>query len=90
MRTALWWGGGLLVVELALVLVALGLTGHAVPVLGFLGVVAGIIAQLLGSILIVTVFLVPVVLLVVFFVRRMPTRMVDRDPGGESLQGPER
>jgi hypothetical protein len=90
MRTALWWGGGLLALELVLVLAAFTMTGHPVAVLGFLGVVASIIAQLLGAILVVTLFLIPVAAVIIFFVRRMPATMVDRDPRGESLQGPER
>jgi hypothetical protein len=90
MRTALWWAGGLLALELALVLAAFALTGHPVAVLGFAGVVAAIIAQLLGAILVVTVFLIPVAGLIAFFVRRMPATMVDRDPAGEALREHER
>jgi uncharacterized membrane protein len=90
MKTALWWAAGLLAIELGLVLAAFALTGHTVAVLGFFGVVAGIIAQLLGAIIIVTVFLVPLAAIIIFFVRRMPATMVDRDPGGESLRENER
>jgi len=90
MKTALWWAAGLVALELALVLAAFALTGHSVAVLAFLGTVAAIHAQLLGAILIVTLVLIPVVGLVALFVRRMPARMVDRDPHGESLRSPER
>jgi hypothetical protein len=90
MKTALWWAAGLVALELALVLAAFALTGHPVAVLGFLGAVAAIIAQLLGAILIVTLFLIPIAGVIVLFVRRMPVRMVDRDPHGEALRGPER
>jgi len=86
MKAALWWGAGLLALELGLVGLALALSGHEVAVLAFVGTVAVILAQLLGSILMVTVCLVPVVLLVIWAVRRMPARMVDRDPGGEGLR----
>jgi membrane protein implicated in regulation of membrane protease activity len=86
MKTALWWGAGLLAVELGLVLMAVTLMGHEVVALGFIGAVAAIIAQLLGAILLVSLWLIPVVLVVVFFVRRMPSRMVDRDPRGEGLR----
>jgi membrane protein implicated in regulation of membrane protease activity len=83
MKTALWWGAGLLAVELGLVLVAVALMGDEVAVLGFAGAVAAIIAQLLGAILVVTVCLIPVVALIAWYVRRLPARMVDRDPRGE-------
>jgi hypothetical protein len=86
MKTALWWGAGFLAVELGLVLMAFTLMGHEVAALGFIGAVAAIIAQLLGAILLVSLWLIPVVLVVVFFVRRMPSRMVDRDPRGEGLR----
>lgn len=86
MKTALWWGAGLLALEAVLVLAAFALTGHEVAVLGFIGVVAVILSQLLGAILLVTVCLIPVALVIVWFVRRMPARMVDRDPGGEGLR----
>lgn len=86
MKTALWWGAGLLALELVLVAMAFGLIGHDVAVLGFVGTVAVILAQLLGAILVVTACLIPVVVVIAFFVRRMPARMVDRDPGGEGLR----
>jgi heme/copper-type cytochrome/quinol oxidase subunit 2 len=86
MKTALWWGAGLLAFEAVLVLAAFALIGHPVGVLSFAGTVAAIIAQLLGAILVVTVCLIPVALVIAWFVRRMPARMVDRDPGGEGLR----
>ncbi len=86
MKTALWWGAGLVALELGLVLFALLGAGSTFAPVAFGAAVANVIAHLLGSILIVTVFLIPIVGVIAFFVRRMPARMVDRDPGGEGLR----
>jgi hypothetical protein len=85
MRRVLWWGAGLIAIELALLAAALGLTGSAVPGVAFLGAVAAMLAHLLGAVLAVTVVLIPVVAVVALVLRRMPARMVDRDPAGEAV-----
>ena len=85
MKTALWWGAGLVALEVGLVILALLGAGSTLAPVAFAAAVANVIAHLLGSILIVTVFLIPIVVVIAFFVRRMPARMVDRDPGGEGL-----
>ena len=84
MTRVLWCGAGLIALELALLAAALGLAGSAVPVLGFVGAVAAMLAHLLGAVLAVTVVLIPVVAVVALVLRRMPARMVDRDPAGEA------
>jgi hypothetical protein len=84
MRRVLWWGAGLIALEAALVAAALGLTGSAVPVVAFLGVVAGLLARLLGVALVVALMLIPVVGVIALALRRVPARMVDRDPRGEA------
>jgi hypothetical protein len=43
------------------------------------------LAHLLGAVLAVTVVLIPVVAVVALVLRRMPARMVDRDPAGEAV-----
>ena len=84
MRRVLWWGAGLIALEAALLAAALGLAGSAVPVLGFVGAVAAMLAHLLGAVLLVTLMLIPVVGVIALALRRMPARMVDRDPAGEA------
>jgi hypothetical protein len=84
MRRVLWWGAGLIALEAALVAAALGLAGSVQPAIAFLGAVAGLLAQLLGMALVVALMPIPVVVVVALALRRLPARMVDRDPAGEA------
>jgi membrane protein implicated in regulation of membrane protease activity len=90
MARVLWWVGGLFALEAGLVVLALWLAGHEGAIPGFAGAVAALLAQLLGAVLVVGLLLTPVAGLAALVLRRMPARMVDRDPAGEALRAAER